>query len=138
MVLLLVLDVISLLLLFGVRIVPRPERDCIAKSLIIDLRELVSALCNVSGGKLNAGNENPAAAAACNDCKSAAECSWALRRNSATDVVRGSLIDAVETAFVIAVERLAVNDEIDAVADDVMVGQHEHKPGNPIESDLIR
>lgn len=99
---------------------------------------MLSALCNVNGGKLNAGNEKPAAAAACNDCNKAAECSWALRLNSATDVVRGSPTDAVDTlpAFDIAVERLALNDEIDDVADDVIVGQHEHKPGNPNESDL--
>lgn len=91
------------------------------------------ALCKLSGGKLNAGNEKPAAAAACNDCNNAAECSCALRRNSATDVVRGSCDDTVDTlfAFVIAVERLALNDEIDDAADDV-IGQHEHKPGNPI------
>lgn len=108
--------------------------ECSEKSFIIDFRELVSALCKVSGGKLNAGNEKPAAAAACNDCNKAAECSCALRRNSATDVVRGSLADAVDTllAFVIVVARLAVNDEIDDVADDVIVGQHEHKPGNPV------
>lgn len=89
----------------------------------IDFRELLK----LSGGK-NAGNENPAAAAACNDCKRAAECSWALRRNSATDVVRGSFADDVVT---LAGERFALNDDIDDVVDDVIVGQHEHKPGNP-------
>lgn len=83
-----------------------------------------------SGGK-NAGNENPAAAAACNDCKSAAECSCALRRNSATDVVRGSFADDGDTlTFVNADERLN-DDEIDDVVDELIVGQHEHKPGNP-------
>lgn len=82
----------------------------------------------MSGGK-NAGNENPAAAAACNDCKRAAECSCALRRSSATDVVRGSFDDDVVTlAFG---ERFALNDEIADVVADVIVGQHEHKPGNP-------
>lgn len=131
-VLLLVVDAMSLLL-FDVITDPSADRDWIGKSVIIDFLELVSALCNVSGGKLNAGNENPAAAAACKDCISAAECSWALRRNSATDVVRGSFDDDVDTllAFVIVVERLAVNDGIDDVADDVIVGQHEHNPGNP-------
>lgn len=122
----------SLLLLFVAIIDPRPDRG---KSLIIDFLELVSALCNVSGGKLNAGNEKPAAAAACNDCNSAAECSWALRRNSATDVVRGSLTDDADEmvpVFAIVVARFPL---IDAV-DDVIVGQHEHRPGNPGESEI--
>lgn len=96
--------------------------------LSIDFR----ALLKFSGGK-KAGNENPAAAAACNDCKSAAECSWALRRNSATDVVRGSFADDVvmPAALVIIGERFVHNDAIDDVVDDVIVGQHEHNPGNP-------
>lgn len=120
----------SLLLLFAAIIDPKPDRG---KSLIIDFLELVSALCNVSGGKLNAGNEKPAAAAACNDCNSAAECSWALRRNSATDVVRGSLTDDADgMVFAIDVARFPL---IDAV-DDVIVGQHEHRPGNPGESEI--
>lgn len=98
--------------------------------LSIDFRVLLK----FNGGK-NAGNEKPAAAAACNDCKSAAECSWALRRSSATDVVRGSFdVDADETlTFVNADERFVLNDEIDGVVDDVIVGQHEHKPGNPVK-----
>lgn len=86
-----------------------------------------------SGGK-NAGNENPAAAAAWSDCKSAAECSCALRRSSATDVVRGSFADddvVTPAELVIIGERFEHNDEIDDVVDDVIVGQHEHKPGNP-------
>lgn len=96
--------------------------------LSIDLRALLKFI----GGK-KAGNENPAAAAACSDCRSAAECSWALRRSSATDVVRGSFADDVVTpaALVIIGERFVHNDEIDDVVDDVIVGQHEHKPGNP-------
>lgn len=103
--------------------------------LAIDVRVGVNmdfrVLVKFSGGK-NAGNENPAAAAACNDCKSAAECSCALRRNSATDVVRGSFADDDDpVAFVIVGERFALNDEIDDVVDDVIVGQQEHKPGNP-------
>lgn len=89
----------------------------------IDFRVLLK----FNGGK-NAGNEKPAAAAACNDCKRAAECSCALRRSSATDVVRGSFADDVD---VIDGERFALNDAIDDVVDDVIVGQHEHKPGNP-------
>lgn len=89
------------------------------------------ALLKLSGGK-NAGNEKPAAAAACSDCSRAAECSCALRRSSATDVVRGSFADDVLTlTFVRAGERFALNDEIDDVVDEVIVGQHEHKPGNP-------
>lgn len=91
----------------------------------IDLR----AWLKLSGGK-NAGNENPAAAAACNDCKRAAECSCALRRSSATDVVRGSFDDDVLT--LVFGERFALNDEIDDVVAEVIVGQHEHKPGNPV------
>lgn len=35
-------------------------------------------LLKFDGGK-KAGNENPAAAAACSDCKNAAECSWAFQ-----------------------------------------------------------
>lgn len=93
---------------------------------IIDFR----AVLKLSGGK-NGGNENPAAAAACNDCNSAAECSWALRRSSATDVVRGSLDDVDTPALVIAGERFALNDAIDDVVADVIEGQHEHRPGNP-------
>lgn len=87
------------------------------------------AVLKLSGGR-NAGNENPAAAAACSDWRSAAECSWALRRNSATDVVRGSFAVDADT-LVTADERFALNDEIDDAVDDVIVGQHEHKPGNP-------
>lgn len=91
-------------------------------------------LVKFNGGK-NAGNENPAAAAACSDCKSAAECSWAFRRNSATDVVRGSFADEVvmPAALVIIGERFVHNDEIDDVVDDVIVGQHEQRPGNPTQ-----
>lgn len=101
---------------------------------------MLSALCKLSGGKLNAGNEKPAAAAACKLCNKAAECSCALRRSSATEVVRGSLGDVHDVAAFVIVDRLDVadverlalsDDEIDA-ADDVIVGQHEHKPGNPV------
>lgn len=81
---------------------------------------------------MNAGKEKPAAAAACNDCNNAAECSCALRRSSATDVVRGSCdaVDKLLAAFN-ADERLALNDEIDDAVVDV-IGQHEHNPGNPV------
>lgn len=95
---------------------------------------------------MNAGNENPAAAAACSECNNAAECSWALRRNSATDVVRGSVVDDDDDGDPEAVAdggdkfdempdeelvRFVDNEEIDATAeaDDVIVGQHEHRPG---------
>lgn len=118
MVLLFVVVKMSLLLVVDAVLMPNA-------GFSIDLR----ALLKFNGGK-KAGNENPAAAAACSDCSKAAECSCALRRSSATDVVRGSLADDVDT-FVSADERLALNDEIDDVVDDVIVGQHEHKPGNP-------
>lgn len=123
MVLLFELGEMSLLFVMDPVLVPNA-------GLNIDLRGLLK----FNGGK-NAGNENPAAAAACNDCRRAAECSWALRRNSATDVVRGSLVDddAVETlTFVNADERVALREEIDDAVVDVIVGQHEHKPGNPV------
>lgn len=102
-------------------------------SFSIAFREVFNALCKLSGGKLNAGNWKPAAAAACNECNNAAECSWALRRSSATDVVRGSLEPDGDTllAEFNADERLALNDEIDEAVVDV-IGQHEHKPGKPI------
>lgn len=119
---LLLLELAMMSLLFVAPIPPLPS-----PGFNMDLR----AVLKFNGGK-NAGNENPAAAAACSDCKSAAECSWALRRNSATDVVRGSFADDVGTqTFANADERFALNDEIDDVDDDVIVGQHEHKPGNP-------
>lgn len=47
-------------------------------------------------------------------------------------MVRGSFADDVGTqTFAKADERFPLNDEIDDVVDDVIVGQHEHKPGNP-------
>lgn len=121
------------------------------KSPNIVFRLLANALCRLSGGKLNAGNENPAAAAACSECNNAAECSWALRRNSATDVVRGSVDDdedgepdAVANGgdkFAEMLEeelvRFVDNDEIDATAEAVvMVGQQEHKPGKANEKKI--
>lgn len=48
-------------------------------------------------------------------------------------MVRGSFADDVVTpaALVIIGERFVHNEEIDDVVDDVIVGQHEHRPGNP-------
>lgn len=116
------------------------------KSPNIVFRLLANAVCRLNGGKLNAGNEKPAAAAACNDWNNAAECSWALRRNSATDVVRGSVVDDDDDGdpddvanggdkFVEMPDdelvRFVDNEEIDATAeaDEVIVGQQEHRPG---------
>lgn len=72
-----------------------------------------------------------------------------MRRNSATDDVRGSLaVDAVEplnedggdelddgltvVPLLVTDNRLDASEEIvaAAAADDVIVGQHEHNPGN--------
>lgn len=121
------------------------------KSPNIVFRLPASALCRLSGGKLNAGNEKPAAAAACSDCNKAAECSWALRRNSATDVVRGSDDDGdpdvvanggdrFDVMPVDEVVRFEANDEIDAAADadDVIVGQQEQRPGKASEKERER
>lgn len=129
-------DVVMLLLLELVRMSLLLVETMLVASpgLSIDLTPDRAPL-KFNGGNENAGNENPAAAAACSDCKSAAECSWAFRRNSATDVVRGSFADDVVTpaALVIIGERFVHNDEIDDVVDDVIVGQHEHRPGNPTQ-----
>lgn len=79
-------------------------------------------MCKDSGGKCNAGNENPAAAAACRDCNRAAECSCALRRNSATELDRGSDVlvgDSDEP------------DDADVVGG--FMGQHEHRPGKAVK-----
>lgn len=125
----------------------------IEKSVGIILRPLLSALWSASGGKLKAGNEKPAAAAAWSDCNNAAECSCALRRNSATEVVRGSDDDdRVETPLTAAIDdvkletaaaedaqrRLAESEEIaDAAETDeaIDVGQHEQSPGNAAKRD---
>lgn len=104
---------------------------CMENSFSIAFRDVFNALCKLSGGKLNAGNWKPAAAAACNECNKAAECSWALRRSSATDVVRGSFDPDGDTLLVVFnAERLALSDEIDEAAVDV-IGQHEHNPAKP-------
>lgn len=87
--------------------------------LSFNLRWFV-ALWSDNGEKCKAGNEKPAAAAACNDWSNAAECSWALRRSSATELERGSVLADVG--------------ESDEDADDVVGGfrgQQEHKPGKP-------
>lgn len=86
--------------------------------LSFNLRWFV-ALWSDNGEKCNAGNEKPAAAAACNDCSSAAECSCALRRSSATELERGSVVADVGDS----------DDDADDVVGGLM-GQHEHKPGN--------
>lgn len=80
-----------------------------------------SAECNDNGGKCSEGNENPAAAAACKDCSRAAECSCALRRNSATELDRGS------EEFPLLPP---VGDKEDADEVGTLMGQHEHRPGN--------
>lgn len=85
--------------------------------LSFNLRWFV-ALWSDNGEKCNAGNENPAAAAACKLCSNAAECSWALRRSSATEDERGSVVADVGDS--------------DEDADDVvggLIGQQEHRPG---------
>lgn len=86
--------------------------------VVCDFLVWFRALCNDNGGKCKAGNENPAAAAAWSDCKSAAECSWAFRRNSATELERGS-----DVLF----ELVGDNDDADDVGG--FMGQHEHRPG---------
>lgn len=54
-----------------------------------------------------------------------------MRRSSATDVVRGSFGPDGDTLLVVFnAERLALNDEIDEAAVDV-IGQHEHNPAKP-------
>lgn len=116
----------------------------------------VKAWCSDSGGKCSPGNDKPAAAAACNECNKAAECSCALRRNSATDDDRASVevkelnVEdmAAETAVtvfkafdcdIIGSERI---DEqvVDVEEPEVVsgfIGQHEHKPGNPAKIFII-
>lgn len=86
--------------------------------LSFNLRWWFVALCSDNGEKCSAGKENPAAAAACNDCSNAAECSWALRRSSATELERGSVLADVG--------------DNDDEAEDVVggfIGQQEHRPG---------
>lgn len=85
---------------------------------VCDFRWL-RALCKESGGKCSAGNENPAAAAACSDCNRAAECSCAFRRNSATELDLGSDV---------LLELVGDRDDADDVGG--FIGQHEHNPGN--------
>lgn len=95
------------------------------------------------GGKCSPENDKPAAAAACSECKSAAECSCAFRLSSATDVVRGSVEliefneDTITAAAVVAEvdkwlqsewafsAKLPYGDGVDFKA------QHEQKLENP-------
>lgn len=89
-------------------------------------------MCNDNGGKLNAGNDRPAAAAALIDCKSADECSSARRRNSATDVDRMSVDDVGMTTDT---ERLIENVDVlgKPAAIGLIIGQHVHDAGeNPM------
>lgn len=76
------------------------------------------ALWSDKGEKCNAGKEKPAAAAACNDWSNAAECSWALRRSSATELERGSVVAEVGD-----------KDEDAEVDVGGFIGQQEHNPG---------
>lgn len=119
----------------------------IEKSFAIAFLPLFRALWRAKGGRLKAGNENPAAAAACKDCNNAAECSWAFLRSSATDVVLGSELDVdklgkvgdpedvVRESVILAAALDIVNDEIAEAAEevDVIEGQHVHRPGNAFE-----
>ena len=98
---------------------------CVIISLALVVFRLFRALCNESGGKCKAGNEKPAAAAACNDWSSAAECSWALRRSSATELDRGSDAEPVGDK-----DDCEWADELDVVG--FFIGQHEQRPGNAV------
>lgn len=101
---------------------------------LFDAEELLNAECSERGGKCSPGNASPAAAAACNDCKSAAECSCALRLNSATELERGS---DVKLLIVDVADVDDDDDDDDVAVDDTggkvggFMGQHEHNPGNP-------
>lgn len=103
------------------------------------------AWCNDNGGKWSPGKDNPETATACKLWSKAAECSCALRRNSATDEVLAS-VDVEpdgdnadeQTLFDWDVVGSWVNDEhvVEIVVDDdcvLLLGQHEHKLGNPWE-----
>jgi hypothetical protein len=80
---------------------------------------LLNAECNDNGGKCKPGKCRPAAAAACSECNNAAECSCALRRNSATELDRGSHSEDDDVVEV---------DEHDVVVDEDLAGQHEQSP----------
>lgn len=92
----------------------------------------MNVVCNDSGGKLNAGNEMPAAAAALIDWRRAVECSSARRRSSATDVERMSDVDVGMTTDT---ERFIENVDVlgNPAAIGLIIGQHvQEAAGNPI------
>lgn len=92
----------------------------------------MNVVCNDSGGKLKAGNDKPAAAAALIDCNNADECSSARRRNSATDVDR---ISDVDVGITTDTERFIENVDVlgNPAAIGFIIGQHVHDvDGNPI------
>lgn len=106
------------------------------------LERFVKAWCKERGGKCSPGNDNPETATACRLWRSAAECSCALRLNSATDDVLGSDDDELDVhkepglrldwAVIGSLDILAHVVTVDV--DDVgvlVIGQHEHKPGKP-------
>lgn len=84
---------------------------------------LLNVVCNDNGGKLNAGNDRPAAAAALIDCNRAVECSSARRRSSATDVDR---ISDVVVGMTTDTERFMENVDVlgSPAAIGLIIGQH--------------
>lgn len=88
---------------------------------------------NDSGGRWRPGNAKPAAAAACKDCNKAAECSWALRRNSATEDERGSQLPWAEcggdSGELVADEQETLTEPPPPAWGGFKV-QHEQSPGN--------
>lgn len=88
---------------------------------------------NERGGKWRPGKAKPAAAAACKDCNKAAECSWALRLNSATEEERGSQLECVEwggdSGELVAEEQDTATEELAVECGGFRV-QHEQRPGN--------
>ena len=111
------------------------------------LLRLDKAWCNESGGKCSPGNDKPETATAWRLWSSAAECSCALRRNSATDEVRGSDEEEFEvqrdTGLKLfdwaVIDSLEIVEHVVAVDDDdvcdLVIGQHEHKLGKPSKSE---
>lgn len=105
----------------------------------LGLRPLLRAVCSDSGGRWNPGNAKPAAAAACSECRRAAECSWAFRRSSATEDERGSddprdelLVEVVPVLQIEWAREVHVGEDV-AVEEPLVMGdfagQHEHRPG---------
>lgn len=94
--------------------------------------------CSVSGGSRGKLRPAPAAipaacwklATCCKLCKSAAECSWAFRRSSATLDERWSLLGEI------------CDDSLDGSRDEPrpdsgLIGQQEHSPGKPETVDKL-